>query len=163
MKTSRKSVKKFPLTAGSLKKLAGETYWERGLKYYNAGTVTRLALNDNGITARVQGTADSPYLVRFWLKKNKLQWGCACPLGAGGEFCKHLVATGLTWIHEGEVSGPEETGDDTASENRDESLPDLRAVLARIDRKTLAEMILHRAEWDDYLREEIYLMAESIK
>ena len=89
-----------PITRTALKKLAGDVYFKRGVDYYNAGTVVQLRANRDGVTARMQGSDPIPYLVRFWHEKQKLQWGCACPLGDEGAFCKHLVATGLAHLAE---------------------------------------------------------------
>ena len=86
------------ISKSSLRRLAGERYFERGADYFDGGAVVHLRSGEEWIAARVQGTETCPYAVRFWLEKQDLQWGCTCPLGLEGEFCKHLVATGLAWL-----------------------------------------------------------------
>lgn len=100
MKNNRKQFPAIIRTA--LQKLAGDVYFKRGVDYHNAGTVVQLRIGDHGIAARMQGSEPVPYPVRFWHDEQKLQWGCACPLGDEGAFCKHLVAAGLAYLAEGE-------------------------------------------------------------
>jgi len=138
----------------TLQSLAGEVYFDRGVGYYNAGTVAQLMIGNDNMTARVHGSMETPYLVRFWHDRQKLQWGCACPLGADGAFCKHLVAAGLTWIN----------NDDSALHSEpdlENVASDLRAALAPFDRETLLEMIIQRAIWDEHLLEELHLLGKS--
>ena len=44
------------ITRTVLKKLGGDVYFERGVDYYNAGSVVQLHADRDGITARVQGS-----------------------------------------------------------------------------------------------------------
>lgn len=142
------------ISKSGLKKLAGDRYFERGLDYYENGAVVDLRRGEDGISARVQGTEPCPYAVRFWLEKGKLQWGCACPLGVEGEFCKHLVAAGLAWLSGDLVNGEPDT------------LEDLRAIenfLEGIDKKTLVDLLSYRAAWDEYLLAELALAARAAR
>ena len=49
--------------------------------------------------AKVLGTEE--YRVRLQARDDGLDYSCDCPLGTDGEFCKHCVAVGLTWLEEG--------------------------------------------------------------
>lgn len=140
------------VSRSSLKKLAGERYFDRGLAYFEGGAVVHLRLGEDGISARVQGTEPCPYAVRFWLEKEKLQWGCACPLGVEGEFCKHLVATGLAWL-----SGDVAHGEPDIPED----LQTIRDFMEAIDKETLVELLSQRAVWDEYLLAELALAARA--
>ena len=89
-----------------IEKLAGERSFERGLAYFRGGAVERLASHRDRISARVVGT--DVYVVKLWPDRGDLDWSCTCPVGQDGEFCKHLVATGLAWLS-GREGGEEQT------------------------------------------------------
>ncbi|MBI4207052.1 MAG: hypothetical protein HY527_18675 [Betaproteobacteria bacterium] len=140
------------ISKSGLKKLAGERYFERGLDYFEGGAVVHLRLGEDGIFARVQGTEPCPYAVRFWLEKQELEWGCSCPLGIEGEFCKHLVAAGLAWL----------SGDLTRREpDIPEDLQTIQGFLEAIDKETLVELLTQRAVWDEYVLAELALAARA--
>ncbi len=133
-----------------LKRLAGKRYFERGLAYFHAGTVAHLGSGEDGISARVVGT--QPYAVRLWSKGRQLRWGCTCPLGIDGEFCKHLVATGLAWLSGGfDNDGPENTPE----------LQAIRAFVETIDKHALMALLIERAAWDEDLVAELLLAAQA--
>lgn len=142
------------ISESGLKKLAGETYFERGLDYFEAGAVVQLSDGNDGIAARVQGSEFCPYAVRFWVDEQELRWGCTCPLGTSGEFCKHLVAAGLAWLSgmaaKGEPDVPEE-------------LQAVRDFLEATDRRALATLVLQRALWDEDLLGELILAARAFR
>ncbi len=140
------------ISKSSLKQLAGDKYFERGLDYFENGAVVQLGSEEHGIFARVQGTEPCPYAARFWVEKQELQWGCACPLGTEGAFCKHLVATGLAWL-----SG-ETIADDAVAP---EDLETIRDLLEAIDEQTLVELISQRALSDESLLAELVLAARA--
>jgi uncharacterized Zn finger protein len=136
------------ITKVSLKKMAGEKYFERGLDYFENGAVIYLRVGDDGIAARVQGTESLPYTVRFWLKKQELQWGCTCPLGIEGAFCKHTVATGLAWLAGDLIEDEPDIG---------EELQEIRAFLTTLDKPALVNLLSRQAVWDENLFEELRL------
>lgn len=45
------------ISKSSLKELAGEKYFERGLDYFESGAVVYLRFGEDGISARIQGGA----------------------------------------------------------------------------------------------------------
>ncbi len=138
------------ISESRLRKLAGERYFERGLKYFRGGTVARVRSSDDGIAARVIGT--EPYVARIWLAGGALRWGCSCPLGVEGAFCKHLVATGLA-----RRSG--HAGDRKAIAE----MKRVEALLDPLDRQRLTELIADRAMWDEPFYEELLLAARAIQ
>jgi len=140
------------ISKSSLKKLAGEKYFERGLGYFENDAVVHLRLGEDGISARVQGTEPCPYAVRFWTEKQELQWGCACPLGVEGAFCKHLVATGLAWLSGGIIESDAVTP---------EGLETIQDFLESIDEHTWTELLSQRALWDENLLAELALAARA--
>ncbi|MGQ0525495.1 MAG: SWIM zinc finger family protein [Betaproteobacteria bacterium] len=142
------------ISKSGLKKLAGERYFERGVNYFEGGAVVGLRLGTDGIAARVQGTEPCPYTVRFWVEKRRLQWGCACPLGVEGAFCKHLVATGLAWL----------AGDFTDYEpDIPEDFREIEEFLQGVGKDTLVETLSPRLAWDEGLFAEIVLAARAAR
>ncbi|UUY50373.1 SWIM zinc finger family protein [Streptomyces yangpuensis] len=84
------------LTEAKLRALAGERSFERGLAY--ADEVSGVEFGDGWIRASVRGT--ERYQVELLLLggRRNLAGTCDCPYGQEGNFCKHLVALGLTVI-----------------------------------------------------------------
>lgn len=87
------------LSEASLEALAGKRSVARGQAYYRAGSVEILHRDEREIAGWVAGT--ETYAVRLWMSRRLLNWACTCPRGERGEFCKHLVATGLTLLANG--------------------------------------------------------------
>lgn len=135
------------ISKSTLKKLAGETYFERGLAYFREGAVERLVSHGDRITARVAGT--DVYTVKLWQDGRRLGWNCTCPVGQDGEFCKHLVATGLAWLAAG--AGAEKQ---TASE-----IGAIRKFLEASDKQTLVDMLTEHACEDEELADRLLLAA----
>ncbi|MFF7392479.1 SWIM zinc finger domain-containing protein [Streptomyces scabiei] len=81
------------LTEANLKKLAGSRSFDRGRGYLDA--VSGVEVGDGWVTASVHGT--ERYEVELALDgPGGLSGECDCPYGLEGNFCKHLVALGLT-------------------------------------------------------------------
>ncbi|MFE3263672.1 SWIM zinc finger domain-containing protein [Streptomyces sp. NPDC059215] len=80
-----------------LRALAGPRSFERGRGYLTA--VTAVEVGDGWITATVHGT--DAYQTELALDgPDGLAGTCDCPYGMEGNFCKHLVALGLTVLVE---------------------------------------------------------------
>ncbi|MFJ5680069.1 SWIM zinc finger domain-containing protein [Streptomyces sp. NPDC093097] len=83
------------LTESNLKMLAGSRSFERGRGYLDA--VSGVEVGDGWISASVHGT--ERYEVELSLDgPGGLSGECDCPFGLEGNFCKHLVALGLTML-----------------------------------------------------------------
>ncbi|MEE1766320.1 SWIM zinc finger family protein [Streptomyces sp. SP18BB07] len=83
------------LTKANLKARAGARSYERGLGYLDA--VSGVEVGDGWATATVHGT--DRYEVALTLDGPGGPAGrCDCPYGMEGNFCKHLVALGLTLL-----------------------------------------------------------------
>lgn len=91
------------LTVDNLLDAAGDAYFERGEGYAFQGLVEDLRFQNNRIVARVNGT--HLYETAIYDDEGELWGECSCPLGQQGEFCKHLVATGLIWMASQEDDG----------------------------------------------------------
>lgn len=132
----------------ALKEVAGERSFERGLAYFRNGAVERLVSHGERVTARVTGT--KAYTVKLWLDGHDLGWGCTCPIGQDGDFCKHLVATGLAWL----VAG-------SGARNNDSSeMESIRKFLEASDKRMLVEMLTERACEDEELADRLLLAAQ---
>jgi len=80
----------------NLRRMAGARSFERGEDYFVNRLVGAIGEHKGAITAKVRGTR--PYQVKLWIEKEDLEYSCTCPVGADGDFCKHCVAVGLTWL-----------------------------------------------------------------
>ncbi|ANW18116.1 SWIM zinc finger family protein [Streptomyces clavuligerus] len=81
------------LTEADLRSLAGPRSFERGLGYVDA--VSGVEVGDGWIRASVRGT--ERYEAELTPgRRGGLTGVCDCPYGQEGNFCKHLVALGLT-------------------------------------------------------------------
>ncbi|SRR6266540_5028160 len=138
------------ISESRLRELAGDRYFERGERYFRNGAVINVRRRGDGIAARVIGT--EPYVARMWLAGRALRWGCSCPLGVEGAFCKHLVATGLAWRSGKTGSAPEAVTE----------LQLARDNLRAFDREALADLVADRAVWDEAFYEELLLAARAL-
>jgi uncharacterized Zn finger protein len=83
-------------TEEDLRRAAGERSFGRGLGYLHA--VGDLEIGVDRVTATVYGTDD--YEVVLDLGGAGVTGECSCPFGQDGNFCKHLVAAGLTVLEQ---------------------------------------------------------------
>lgn len=149
------------ITETRIRELSGTAYFRRGQAYQRSGRVAWMLSNRDGITARVYGTAAVPYLVRVWQRGRQLRWGCACPLGADGEFCKHLVAACLESLH---APAQADTGQHIAAQQEPdwpEIEKSLRKALRPFDRDALLKLLVNRTFWDEHFLEELHLSAQK--
>jgi uncharacterized Zn finger protein len=140
------------LERGSLRRMAGERSFERGEDYFFNGQVKTLAEHEGKITAKVLGTL--PYRVDLWIEGDDLEYSCTCPVGTEGEFCKHCVAVGLTWLEAGEPKFPGKGKAPLAV-----TMDDARTYLSGQDKSALVEMLVDRAMKDDRLRQSLFIKA----
>ncbi|MBS1862263.1 MAG: hypothetical protein JSS68_11195 [Actinobacteria bacterium] len=127
----------------NLHRLAGGRSYERGLDYAAAGQVSRLTRGEASVEAGVQGTHS--YRVELWVEDGELRGRCDCPMGAGGAFCKHCVATGLAALEAGKGAP------------RSISLDEVRDHLGSLKKKDLIELLIAEAGEDDRLLDRLRL------
>ena len=77
--------------------------YDRGVRYYENGMVTRLVRDGAHCSAKVSGSDWEPYDVDILLTEDDRvkDWYCTCPYD-GGDVCKHVVAA-LIAIQNGET------------------------------------------------------------
>ncbi|MER5753308.1 hypothetical protein [Streptomyces sp. NPDC002088] len=139
------------LTEATLKALAGARSFERGRGYLDA--VSGVEVGDDWVTATVHGT--ERYAVELTLGGSAGPNGeCDCPYGLEGNFCKHLVALGLTVLAQRE-SLPRQR---KAARDRAE---DLDAWLSGLSKDQLLVLVREQITEDRQLRRRLELRAAS--
>ncbi|MEX2131122.1 MAG: DUF6880 family protein, partial [Pseudohongiellaceae bacterium] len=146
------------LTARSLKSLAGAAVYQRGEGYFESGLVSGLRRINNRLKAVVTGT--DAYQVTLGTDlgtdlgtelradTQRLEFDCSCPMGEQGDCCKHVVATGLTWLaQQGKaISSGKLIPDNTRR---------LNDYLMQQSKETLSAWLLQQCEQDPALQQEL--------
>ena len=144
------------LTRDWLLEMVGDRYFARGEDYARRGHVHDLAVEGDGLTARVTGTED--YYVEVWVEDRELQASCTCPLGDEGIFCKHCVAVGLTWLANPKAAKAQKGKRPT---QKPVTMQEVEDFLERQDKSTLLQWILERTQRDDDWRQQLFLKVAS--
>ncbi|MGW2235381.1 SWIM zinc finger family protein [Streptomyces sp. NPDC001759] len=139
------------LTQATLKERAGARSFERGQGYLNA--VTGVEVGDGWVTATVHGT--ERYEVRLNLDDPRgVSGACDCPYGLDGNFCKHLVALGLTVLAQRD-SLPRQR---EAARKRAQTLD---TWLSGLSKDELLALVREQVDQDRKLRRRLELWAAS--
>lgn len=139
-----------------LRQLTDSGSWDRGIRYFQQGRVSRLVIDADTVTARVMGTHE--YTVELWADEDRIHGECTCPMGDRGIFCKHCVATSLECLEQGidqlgpgKGSIPPADTDEAEPDSRVTDLETIRDYLRGADAGDLVEMLLAQAKVDDRL------------
>lgn len=143
-------------TRDELRGLTDSRSWRRGVGYYEDGNVVELREDGGRLFARVEGTR--VYTVELWRAGDRLVGSCSCPMGESGVFCKHCVATGLTYL-KGPAADDATGAPGSPVRGRAISFDDLRAYLEGRDRSELVDLLIQQAKHDDVLRRELVTKA----
>ncbi|MEU9848053.1 DUF6880 family protein [Streptomyces sp. NPDC047985] len=139
------------LTEANLKALAGARSFERGAGYLDA--VSGIEVGEVSATATVHGT--ERYEVELTLDGPRgLSGECDCPYGQEGNFCKHLVALGLSLLAD-RASLPKQR---KAARSRAQTLD---AWLSGLSREELLELVRDRIAEDRQFRRRLELRVAS--
>jgi len=77
----------------SWKELFDETRLNRGYDYFVHGNVFDVVIDDNGVSAKVEGSHKRIYNVSISFSDNMVdEVSCTCPYHYSNRYCKHLVA-----------------------------------------------------------------------
>ncbi|MBE6487096.1 MAG: hypothetical protein E7Z86_00015 [Methanosphaera stadtmanae] len=77
----------------SWKELFDETRLNRGYDYFVHGNVFDVVIDDNGVSAKVEGSHKRIYNVSISFSNNMVdEVSCTCPYHYSNKYCKHLVA-----------------------------------------------------------------------
>ena len=145
------------LVDDELEELAGERSYERGIQYFEAGKVRGLKQEGNAVVATVRGT--HAYRVKLWREEDELAWACNCPFGIDSNFCKHCVATALTWRA---LHGRDGKAKPAANKNI-EPEEEIRNYLRSQDKDALIELLLEQAAEYELFEQNIHAKAISNK
>ncbi|MEV5433463.1 hypothetical protein [Streptomyces sp. NPDC052701] len=141
------------LTEENLKALAGPRSYERGLGYLDA--VSGIEVDDGRVTASVHGTERYEVELAFG-GPGGLSGECDCPYGMEGNFCKHLVALGLTVLARREsLPGRRKAAQDRAHQ--------LDEWLSALSRDELLALLREQIGEDRRLRRRLELRAASTR
>jgi uncharacterized Zn finger protein len=122
--------------------------FERGVDYYERGAVLSVIRRGQEILAEVEGSQYVPYRVRVTLDAGGITDAfCSCPYDWGG-WCKHIVATLLTCIHDPEAI---------------EERPPIESLLADLNRDQLQALVLKLVEHQPDLMDLIEAHVESLE
>jgi uncharacterized Zn finger protein len=95
-----------PLTEAVIQRHANANSFSRGKAYYDSGAVFDIVQRDNQIQAAIEGSEVQPYRVNLQFDAGGITAAaCSCPYAFDG-WCKHIVATLLTCIHQPEEITP---------------------------------------------------------
>ncbi|MCX5334570.1 SWIM zinc finger domain-containing protein [Streptomyces sp. NBC_00140] len=141
------------LTEAKLKALAGTRSFERGQGYLDA--VTGMEIGDGWITASVHGT--ERYEVELSLEGPHGATGaCDCPYGLEGNFCKHLVALGLTVIAQQSALPRQRESARSRARNLD-------AWLSALSKDELLALVREQVDQDRQLRRRLEVRAAGAR
>src|SRR5262249_10603037 len=140
------------LERDALRRIAGARSFERGEDYFLNGQVKALVEEAGTITAKVHGT--HPYRIELWIEADDLEYACTCPVGADGEFCKHCVAVGLTWLENTEQKNSEK-----GKQASGVTMKDVHIYLSGEDKSVLVGMLVDHAMENDRLRQRLLMKA----
>ena len=130
--------------------MAGEPSFSRGVQYFEEQRVSHLRIQNGRITATVTGT--QPYHVKLRDEGEELQYSCTCPLyDTDLAFCKHCVAVGLAFVHNGDTSDKERGRSGTTARNGLQ-MKDVEEYLEAQDKAVLVEFLLDQAKDDERLK-----------
>ena len=138
-----------PLSETTLLKAAGDLVYARGEDYVRY--VRGLRTTDFKAYASIQ--AKNVYQVELDWSGPLPDGSCTCRHHADGNFCKHLVATGLAAIDTGRVAV-----DDTASSTAEAAL---EAAVQAMDVDELRELVMTLAQRDDGVRRLLEIRATT--
>jgi uncharacterized Zn finger protein len=144
------------VTQDNLRRLAGETFFERGESYFSNGSIRSISFDGEVVAATVEGS--ETYRVKLWAEAGRLMHSCSCPVGDEGYFCKHCVAAGLAWL--AGTGGDQASGKSVGSTI---TAADIRTYLATLPVSALVELILEQARDDEGFYRRLMLKAAKAK
>ncbi|GMR07712.1 MAG: SWIM zinc finger family protein [Gammaproteobacteria bacterium] len=149
------------LTTNRVRRWAGPRSYGRGEGYFHGGHVSKLKAVKGRITATVYGTY--PYRVMLWDEGDTVGYDCDCPVGQGGDFCKHCVATALAWLEKRTPAGKTGKGKGKKKADKGLTMKDVRAWLLLQKKEFLVDMLVEVADYDSQLSSGLMLKAAAAK
>ena len=143
------------ITQKGIRKLTDAQSFERGEDYYTRGLVKSLIIDDDEIVAKVSGTAK--YKVVLKLSEKDIEADCNCPMGNGGYFCKHCVATALAYIDGQAIEMRTNKKAKEKAKTTQITVSDIRKYFNRKDKKELVDLLIEQVKDNDRLKSKITL------
>ena len=143
------------LTRNRLRSLADEGSYFRGSDYWERGLVHSILEYKGTIAAKVRGTYQ--YTVKLWVEDGGLEYECSCPYAEEGNFCKHCVAVGLTWVEQNKKKDKKPFK--TSAEKPMLSAVDLESFLKKQSKTYLIEQLMALAILNENLFQSLMLDA----
>ena len=149
------------LTTNRVRRWAGSRSYGRGEGYFHGGHVNDLKAVKGRITATVYGTY--PYRVMLWDEGDSVGYDCDCPVGQGGDFCKHCVATALAWLEKRTPAGKTGKGKGKKKADKGLTMKDVHAWLLLQEKELLVDMLVEAADYDDQLSGSLMLKTAAAR
>jgi len=149
------------LTTNRVRRWAGSRSYERGEDYFHGGHVSDLNAVKGRITATVYGAY--PYRVMLWDEGDNVGYDCDCPMGQGGDFCKHCVATALAWLEKRTPTGKTGKGKGKRKADKGLTMKDVRAWLLLQEKEFLVDMLVEAADYGSQLSGTLMLKAAAAR
>ena len=136
------------MTEAMIRLNSSEISFARGQEYFQEHRVTSLILRGSLLIGEVLGSEVEPYLVRCQFGASGITSAtCTCPYTLGG-WCKHIVATCLTYVHSPELL---------------EERPTLDSLLATLNRDQLQTILMQLVDSEYHLLDRIETQVELLK
>jgi uncharacterized Zn finger protein len=99
----------------------------------------------------------------LWDEGDSVGYDCDCPVGQGGDFCKHCVATALAWLEQRTPAGKTGKGKGKKKAEKGLTMKDVHAWLLLQEKEFLVDMLVEAADYDDQLSGGLMLKAAAAK
>lgn len=148
------------LTLSTVRTLADEKTFLRGLAYFHEGAVGRLDEMGEEVRADVQGTHRYHIMLAAG-QAGGLEYDCDCPVGEGGAFCKHAVAVALAWLESvgEEVFPPPEPS--KPKRKRITKADQVKQYLETLTEQELRDILVAASDGDRRLRDKLLFAAKA--
>lgn len=137
----------------TIRRLAGEQAYQRGLDYFSHGHVESLEERDGTLHAVVRGSQN--YAVTLANDDGVPDYSCDCPAASDGDFCKHCAAAALAWLSRS-AQPAKSSGRQKAKEV---TLADAGKILQAEDKDAIIKLVLDWAKDDARLHQRLILYA----
>jgi len=119
------------ITEQDVRSLVGEASFQRGQKYFRAGSIFDTRRAGMTLKAQCEGSRSTPYRVEVTFNNTGVaDTDCSCPIGG---YCKHVVALLLTWLARPEAFIEQQ---------------DIEEILQQCDKAELITLIKHMLQRD---------------
>ena len=119
------------ITEQDVRSLVGEGSFQRGQKYFRAGSIFDTRRAGMTLKAKCEGSRSTPYRVEVMFNNTGVaDTDCSCPIGG---YCKHVIALLLTWLARPEAFIEQQ---------------DIEEILQQCDKAELITLIKHMLRRD---------------